>query len=321
MSVQFNTLKISTSKIPFYLITGFLGSGKTTFIKQLIQQYAGKERLAVVQNEFAPSSVDGYEMKQTGQSFELLEVNNGSVFCVCLLDSFKESLRNFIDQYKPSAILMEASGLSDPIAIAELFEAPELKDLIYLENVWCVIDALGFLEKSTMLTRMIHQVMVADKVLINKEDLAPEKIPSIIEKIRELNPFAEISTTQYCSIDLENALKFSGSEALAYKRAGEHESMESCGRPAINSGVLKTTQKISRANLESFVNFWAASVERLKGHVLLKEGNSVSVSVVSGKIETKAINYHNGPTELIAMGADFNLRKFHKSFKEHTQVQ
>lgn len=318
MSTHQNNLRISTFKIPFYLVTGFLGSGKTTLIKKLIERYADREKLAVIQNEFAPANMDSYEMKQTGKSFELLEINNGSVFCVCLLSSFKSSLRDFIDQHHPSAIVMEASGLSDPIAIAELFEAPELKEILYLENIWCIVDAQEFLKRSAMLTRMQHQVMVADTILINKEDLAPQNISVIESAIRELNPFAAIHQTSYCSIDLNDALKFSGKEALALKRSQEHKSLESSGRPDINSGVLKTTQKISMHNLQTFLEYWSEKLVRLKGHVLLDDNRICAISIASGKIETKLITYYAGPTEVIAMGFDFSLHQFNESFKGQT---
>jgi G3E family GTPase len=318
VSIKLNNLKISTVRIPFYLVTGFLGSGKTTLLKKIIEQYAGKQKLAIVQNEFAPANMDGYEMKQTGKSFDLLEINNGSVFCVCLLDSFKNSLKEFIDQHNPSAIVMEASGLSDPIAIAQLLETPELKDIIYLENVWCVVDAVGFLKKSTMLTRMIHQVMIADKILINKDDLVPENVPAVETKVRKLNPFGSIARTQYCNIDLTDALKFSGKEALASKLAEVHKNLESGGRPDICSGVLKTTQKISVKDLRSFLTFWADKLERLKGYVLLNDNRTLAVSISSGKIETKSIQSPNSLTEMIAMGSDFNLHEFNRSFKEYT---
>jgi len=85
------------AKIPTYLITGFLGSGKTTFIKHVIEYYNNKERIAVMQNEFAPANYDGTELKRlTTKHFDLLEINNGSAFCVCLLSTFLSSLKKFL---------------------------------------------------------------------------------------------------------------------------------------------------------------------------------------------------------------------------------
>ena len=93
--------------IPFYLVTGFLGSGKTTFIKRYLEAFADKKRIGIIQNEFAPGEVDGKELRLTGHSFELLEINNGSVFCVCLLGTFIYSLSEFMDVHHPDMVIME----------------------------------------------------------------------------------------------------------------------------------------------------------------------------------------------------------------------
>ena len=98
-----------------FLITGFLGSGKTTFLTQAIRFYNGKKKIGVIQNEFAPANLDGKELIRTvDQKFDLLEINNGSAFCVCLLSDFLSSLEQFITQYQPDILFIEASGLSDP---------------------------------------------------------------------------------------------------------------------------------------------------------------------------------------------------------------
>ena len=77
-------------KIPLILITGFLGSGKTSLLKQILRETGSEKRIAIVQNEFAPGRVDSNELQSTGFPFDLLEVNNGSVFCACLLDDVKQ---------------------------------------------------------------------------------------------------------------------------------------------------------------------------------------------------------------------------------------
>src|SRR4030042_6503640 len=103
-------------KTPVYLIAGFLGSGKTTFIQQAIDHFSGKCRTGIVQNEFAPASIDGKELKRmTSSDFDLLEINNGSIFCVCLLSGLIFSLKKFVEKYQPDILLIESSGLSDVI--------------------------------------------------------------------------------------------------------------------------------------------------------------------------------------------------------------
>jgi G3E family GTPase len=105
------------AKIPFYLVTGFLGSGKTTLLKAYLEKYSDSRKIAIIQNEFAEVNIDSRELQRTGKSFDILEMNNGSVFCVCLLGDFVHSLHDFIQQHNPEVIILEASGLSDPISL------------------------------------------------------------------------------------------------------------------------------------------------------------------------------------------------------------
>lgn len=114
--------------ISFYLVTGFLGSGKTTFLKDILHTYSHKKRIAIIQNEFAPSGVDGNELNQSGYPFKLVEVNNGSVFCVCMLGNFIKSIENLIRDFHPEMIFPEASGLADPVNIIELLQKNNIKN-------------------------------------------------------------------------------------------------------------------------------------------------------------------------------------------------
>ncbi len=60
------------SKIPFHIISGFLGSGKTTFLKRIIDQYSSTQKIGIIQNEFAPANIDSIELKKDGHDFHLL---------------------------------------------------------------------------------------------------------------------------------------------------------------------------------------------------------------------------------------------------------
>ena len=95
--------------IPLHLVTGFFGSGKTSFLKHYLRKFGSQRKIAVVQNEFSPSNIDGKELKLT-ESYEILEINNGSVFCVCLLGSFIDSLGAFIDDIQPDEIEVKAEA-------------------------------------------------------------------------------------------------------------------------------------------------------------------------------------------------------------------
>ncbi len=137
------------------------------------------------------------------RKFEVLEVNNGSVFCVCLLGSFMDSLAEFTDQYSPDLVIIEASGLSDPIAIAEILQHEKLVDRIYLSAVWCIVDGQNYHKVSKMNTRVQRQVMIADRIILNKSDLMEGNQDVLLTDLTELNPDAEITTSTYCQVPLD----------------------------------------------------------------------------------------------------------------------
>ena len=113
--------------IPLRLITGFLGSGKSTFLMNYLDAFSSSRKIAVIQNEFSSASIDGQLIRQNNGVYKMLEINNGSVFCVCLLGSFIDSLAAFIEDNNPDEIIMEASGMSDPISIGQIFQSIKLK--------------------------------------------------------------------------------------------------------------------------------------------------------------------------------------------------
>ena len=150
---------------------------------------------------------------------------------------------------------MEASGLSDPIAIAQLLDFKDLKKDLYLAKVWTIVDSTTFLKQNKLIMRLQHQVRIADVVIVNKTDRSTEKEVREIEKeIRALNPFANIIKSSYCDIadgelNMENL-----QETVAKKMEVQHTSFESCERPVIAVGVLRSTRSISSDRLMAWID-------------------------------------------------------------------
>ena len=176
-------------KIPFHIVSGFLGSGKTTFLKRIIKQYSTVKKVGIIQNEFAPSNIDGAELKKSGGDFNLLEINNGSVFCVCLLGDFVRSFEKFIDEYLPDVVIIEASGLSDTTSITEIVSAGKLAEKIYLASNWCIVDAQNFAKLGAMKQRVLHQLRMADVTVINKVDLLKGNLAEVESEIKKSKSF------------------------------------------------------------------------------------------------------------------------------------
>jgi G3E family GTPase len=295
-------------KIPFHIISGFLGSGKTTFLKRILEKYSEKTKIGIIQNEFAPANIDGAELKQTAKDFKLLEINNGSVFCVCLLGDFVRSLEKFIDEHQPEVLIIEASGLSDTTSIAEVVSGGSLSEKIYLASNWCIVDALNFSKSGLQKQRILNQLRMADMVVINKTDLAKDGIDGIKEEIKRTNPFATVRETTFCTIDFEM-----GQNPVSKFYFGEVKTML---RPAVNSMVIKTGRKISQASLEFFLNTWAPKAWRIKGFVNLKNNKTVAVQCTFDTVEIVEIQNLFHSTEVVAITNQFTLKEWNRSFRE-----
>lgn len=288
-------------KATVYLITGFLGSGKTTLIKGLLDSFVPEKKMAVIQNEFAPHNFDGKEIrKDTNRDFDLLEINNGSVFCVCLLSNFIQSFIRFLDEYTPDIIFFEASGLSDPISIGEMFNSDGVQEKAYLAGSVCVVDASNFLKLEKLQQRMVHQVQIANHVILNKTDLVND-FQAVSEKIKALNPQARISTSQYCSVSPDVLFN----DIRPYFPVPQNQftlSAEDLGRPDVKSVVFKTTKALFYSAYPSFLKELSAEMIRIKGYILLDNDQCLAIQHSGNHLETKVIERTNEITEIITMG-------------------
>lgn len=303
--------------VSFNLITGFLGSGKTTLLSKLLKELAPHKRIAVIQNEFASTGVDGKELQRNAPGFYLIEINNGSVFCVCQLNNFEQTIQDLLAQYNPEIIFLEASGLADPISIVELLQTSSLKDKITLDKIISLVDAPNFFRGLRGLVRFKHQIMIADTIIINKTDLFTGELSDLHDAITQLNPYAELIPTQYAEVEWSRFESFTQKKTLAAKR---FVGVESEGRPTIKACVLRTHDKISENGLREFIVSLQAQCPRMKGFINLLDGRMVSVHSVYDTLEVTEIHDYMGPTEFIAFGEGIDLPLIRSSFKAFCSI-
>ncbi len=289
------------NKSAIVLITGFLGCGKTVLIKELLNNgFAGK-RIAVVQNEFAQTSIDSDILREVGRDFALTELNTGSIFCVCLFSKFKESIKELVDNYKPEIIVVEASGVADPIAIAELIEDNEVAKRAYLSRIFTVVDAPRFEKALSNLVGVRHQVQVADAVLVNKCDLASEdELERVSKKVKEINPLAYEVRGEFGRFDLESILNNGSVHDMNSRPRG---ALTKCGEIDFISKSFRYAGSIEREKLELFLGSLTDETLRLKGYVTTSDGESLMIHYLPGQCVISRCNSPlAGRCELISIG-------------------
>jgi G3E family GTPase len=306
-------------KIPLILVTGFLGAGKTTFIKRLLEKYSDGRRIGIVQNEYASANIDTEELRSTGKKFDILEINNGSVFCICLLANFIDSLVSFVDKCHPEIIILESSGLSDPISIAELLQHEKLNGRLYLSYAWCVIDSANYMKTGGMIGRFQRQVMISDYLIINKTDLGQENVATVRKEISFINPDARIIEARYCDIDVDFASGMLIDKPVATIHKEKYASNVPSGRAEISTVVLKTSRPISKEGLKVFLNEVENKMIRMKGFVMLDDGKKVKIQSGFGTTSVEEISWYNGPTEMIGLGYDIGPAGFGRRFHDIRQ--
>jgi G3E family GTPase len=192
---------MESSGIDVYLISGFLGSGKTTFLNHMLKDTPSEIKLLVLMNEFGEESIDGELVEDP--ELDMVEISKGSIFCACVKGDFIKALHRIAFTIQPDVLVIEASGVANPTDIGrDLFNQIFKKAFSSLEKV-CLLDSDNFMEQYEIFTAIEKQIEAADKFIINKIDISnPENINKIKETVLSHNPNAEFEETTFGKVDL-----------------------------------------------------------------------------------------------------------------------
>ena len=193
-------------RIPATVVTGFLGSGKTTFLNHVLKNQTGK-RIAVIVNEFGETSIDGQLVVNDGEE-QIVEFNNGCLCCTVRGD-LVETLGKLQERSADlDGIMIETTGLADPAPVAStFFVSDEVKRNIRLDSFVGLVDAVNIDTNLEQSTEAQEQVAFSDILLLNKTDLLDaEGVARVERKLRVLNPMAPIHHTTNGEIDLSKVI-------------------------------------------------------------------------------------------------------------------
>ena len=189
------------TRIPVWLMTGYLGSGKTTVLNHVLSnQRLSEQRVALIVNEFGILGVDGQLVEaKAGSVFEL---NRGSLFCTCIRSDFTRVLERIASDVDPDLVIAEATGVSETSDLCTMFEHPSVQGRFEVRANVCLVDALNFTKVLPYLKAARSQVAWADGIVINKTDLLePSGIDALTTLIRDINPRAPQMRTTFGQVD------------------------------------------------------------------------------------------------------------------------
>lgn len=262
-----------------YVLTGFLGAGKTTVLLKILQKLQG-EKIGVIQNEFGKLGIDGEILKHN--DIEMVEINRGSIFCSCLKLQFVQALSEMA-QHEFDKLFVESSGLGDPSNVEEILRAAEMVSGKQYEfkGVICFVDGVNFLSQLDDLETVYRQLKHCHLAVITKTDLiTAEEIDNLCRTIRKINPVCKI--VESANGDLE--LSVLDEDLLLYQWA-EGEETTNTEETKPKTLFMEIEQEVDEKGLLSFLEEIAPDLYRAKGFVNLKDKGWKQVDLVGKKVD------------------------------------
>jgi G3E family GTPase len=304
------------------VISGFLGSGKTSMLQHFLEHQIQRDRfVAVLQNEFGETGLDG---KLLDDTYSVTELNEGTVCCT-LSGELRPAINNIINRFQPDMIVLETSGATNPIGLRDDFMP--LSEMIRFDSITTVVDASNYNAVDNYEVAA-DQITAADLIILNKTDMVNEQtLDNITKDIRTRNPFASIHpTTQgYINPGLIYDLDVTQSEMKEDNRkASKNETPTPHGHKHSHDGISSVKIDLDQpVDIDAFIKVVESmppSVFRLKGIVNLGAGQAVLVQYVCGHYDIS--NFQNpNVTDRFIVIIGHELESTAQQFKAITDFQ
>jgi G3E family GTPase len=270
-----------TAPIPLTIVGGFLGAGKTCVLNHILRHASGTS-IAVLVNDFGAVNIDARLIVSV--EGETVSLANGCVCCTIREDLLTEVIKLCRRERRPEHIVIETSGVSNPLVVAETFLNPAARRFVEPRNVISVLDAeLAMSVHTEYRALAMDQIAVADLVIVNKTDLiAPGQLPALRRHIEEISPRARIWETSMGVVPLD----------LFFDQSFPQGS--NCERPAADrhddharqfaAWVYRSERVWSCSEIQRAVEKLPREIYRAKGTVRLDLGaNDYGVFHMTGK--------------------------------------
>lgn len=303
-------------KTEIYILAGFLGSGKTTFLQKLLQFEKDLGRnVGVVMNEVGQVSIDS---RVVADDLPLKELLEGCVCCT-IQDQFEEQLQQMIDENSLDAIYIETTGVAHPLEVYDACISPAFAHKIEIRGIisvldlslWKNIDQLN----STVTNLIIEQIRHADVLILNKSDLVTEgDQASLLFSIQSFNSQAQTILTSY--VDIEPSLIIN----MKLNEKAEKVQVHLRKHLKIDSFVYHFHHSINRKKFESFLTSLPDTIYRIKGFLRFSDMDMLYSFQYSNHVPILLPDLSNSPTNLVFIGEQINKQALGETLHSIEQV-
>ena len=304
------------------IVGGFLGAGKTTYIRRLLASAARDTRTIVLVNDFGALGIDGSLL--SGRGAEIVELPNGCI-CCSLKQDLALQLQTVIARWSPERVVIEPSGIADVAGLLAVVSRPELRQHIKALRVSTIIDASTFLGDYARMHRFIEaQVAVATQLIVNKIDIADRADISIVEaSLKALNPGATILRARHGLVQAsgfkDEPSGWRGTETPRHHE-GLNEPEHALDYTSWSAHLGASCQSETLQNvLEAVARGAYGRIERVKG--IARAGSGWVHFDVSGGLSTVAAFAPNQAEEprVTAIGRSLDVSRLQAAFEACTK--
>lgn len=313
------------------IISGFLGAGKTTFIRKLMEGTFPGETIVILENEFGRINIDQETLKREGLTVKPIQAG-----CICCSSSreLPAGILEIIKEYAPDRIIVEPTGIAKLTEIKKLLKEDELTDLCEIEHIITIADAKNYYLRTLISKDFFEdQIRASEVIFLSKtEEMEEEKIKSVIADIYKISPCCRITAKAWNSIsptdlrkqmelkeqmELKNQMELIDQVAVTKKslrlrinHANDFESCEIVREAKINLEQIK--ELITCIEAQKY-----GEVHRLKGICSDSEYGLYSVEYVPGETVIKRLadqKVNSVRSEICLIGRKLNTEELQQMF-------